>query len=372
MAQRKSWLNWIPPLLLAVACSGCGPKEPIRIGFMGALSGSVTDLGEDSRNGTLLAIEEANRAGGIDGRSVELVVRDDAQQPEMAVKAIRELAAAKVVAVIGPVTSAMTHAVLPELEKLNVIAISPTVAATNLAGRDDNLIRVGSTTGDYARVAANFLFAQQGKRRVAIAYSTQNRPYSESWMIDFRKEFERLGGAVPQVLAFDSKASSDYADVVAPLLQGKPDAVLLISTALDAVRLVQQVRRQQPQMPLFAAEWAATEHLIELGGRSIEGLHLTQFFNREDTSPTYTAFDAAFRARFQRSPGFAGVAAYDSTRILLDVLRRKKPNQPVKDALLALGPYTGLQQSIAFDRYGDAQRQTYVTVVRNGRYEVIK
>ena len=64
-------------LLVLGLVSGCGPREPVRVGFLGGLSGRVADLGEAGRNGAQIAVEEVNRAGGIDGRQIQLIVRDD-------------------------------------------------------------------------------------------------------------------------------------------------------------------------------------------------------------------------------------------------------------------------------------------------------
>ena len=64
-------------LVLLFLIGGCSPREPLRIGFLGGLSGNVADLGEAGRNGAQIAIEEANRAGGINGRQLaEAILRD--------------------------------------------------------------------------------------------------------------------------------------------------------------------------------------------------------------------------------------------------------------------------------------------------------
>ncbi|HWT16306.1 MAG TPA: ABC transporter substrate-binding protein, partial [Patescibacteria group bacterium] len=103
-------------MLVLGLVSGCGPREPVRVGFLGGLSGRVADLGESGRNGAQIAVEEVNRAGGIGGRQVELIVRDDAQNPEKAISAINELIGARVEAIVGPMTSAMAEVVLPIAE----------------------------------------------------------------------------------------------------------------------------------------------------------------------------------------------------------------------------------------------------------------
>ena len=77
-------------VLLLAALAACSPPEPLRIGFIGGLSGRVADLGEAGRNGAQIAVEEFNQAGGINGLPVELIVRDDGQNPEKAIAAVNE------------------------------------------------------------------------------------------------------------------------------------------------------------------------------------------------------------------------------------------------------------------------------------------
>ena len=78
---------------LAGGLAGCSPPEPIRLGFIGGISGRVADLGIGGRNGVALAIEMRNKSGGVNGRPVELIVEDDKQDPEIAKRAVGRLIA---------------------------------------------------------------------------------------------------------------------------------------------------------------------------------------------------------------------------------------------------------------------------------------
>ena len=98
---------------------------------------------------------------------------------------------------------------------------------------------------------------------------------------------------------------------------------------------------------------------------------LIQFFNRDDLSPRYLAFREAYQKRFRQDPGFASVAAYDAARAALDVLARRQRGQSVKAALLAFGPYDGVQERWIFDPNGDARRKTYMARVRNSSFVII-
>ena len=162
---------------LAVATSllpACAPQEPLSIGVIAGLSGPVADLGESSRDGVLLAVEEANATGGIKGRRIVLRVYDDGQNVERAVGAVEALAKDKVEAVIGPVTSGMGMAALPEATKRGLLLISPTITATSLRGHDDALFTISPSLAEMTRKSAEALYAR-GLRRVAVAHDLRNK-----------------------------------------------------------------------------------------------------------------------------------------------------------------------------------------------------
>ncbi|MEY2631508.1 MAG: hypothetical protein RIR00_162 [Pseudomonadota bacterium] len=365
---------WFPSacavLVLGLALCGCGPQQPLKVGFIGGLSSRSTDIGEAGRNGVVLALEQLNRNGGIGGRQVELVVRDDAQDAAVAERGARELAEAGVAAVIGPFTSGMAAAIVPVLAERQVLVISPTVTAMAFHGQDDNLVRINRTTRDNAEDYAALLY-RRGLRRLAVAYDLRNRSFSESWLQEFRRAFSNQGGALSGEVAYTSGPDTDFAQVVQGLRQARPDGLFFIASAIDVARLAQQARRQAPELPIAASEWAASEQLLELGGKVIDGLLVAQSYNREDSSPTYQAFRDAYFKRFQRQPGYSAVAAYDAATVLFSALKAQQPEESTKAALLRIGRFPGLQQQISFDRNGDTPRRVFFTEVRNGHFELL-
>ena len=120
-----------------------------------------------------------------------------------------------------------------------------------------------------------------------------------------------------------------------------------------------------------AAEWAASESLIELGGRVVEGLLLSQSYNPSDGSARFRQFQAAYLERFGRQPGISAVASYDATTVLLQALMRRQRGEDMREAVLRHGPFDGLQQAIGFDRFGDTQRRVYFTQVRDGQFVLV-
>lgn len=360
-------------LLLAVfALCACTPPEPIRLGFIGGLSGRVADLGQSGRNGFQLAVEQANAAGGVHGRKIEIIVKDDQQDPARATRGAEELARAKVAAIIGPMTSAMAEPVLTAATTAAIPVVSPTVTTTALTGKDDFFLRVISDTSAYANLSASYHFNKNGVRRIAAVFDTRNRAYTDNWLTAFKKSFSALGGSVVAEIPFESGDATQHDVLLKQMLATRPDALLFVSSAVDTARFAQQAQQLGATQKRISVEWSATEQLIEFGGKAVDGLFVTQFFDRDDTSPTYLAFRQAYEKRFQASPGFGSLAAYDATRAVVEALARGDKGVSLKKTLLERGPYAGAQQAVSFDRFGDAQRRAFITTIRDGRFVVVE
>lgn len=365
----KYYLLSMAVALLPVA--GCQKREPIRLGFVAGLTSRSADLGTAGRNGAILAVEQRNAAGGICDVPVELVVRDDRQDPATARMVVHELIGLRVAAIIGPMTSSMAMATVPEVNASKIVMVSPTVTTDALTGKDDNFFRVISTTSEYAAEIARFQY-RLGCRRAAAIYDVDNEAYTLSWLNDFGAAFESIGGRMIKKTAFRSGSDGVFFHKVRELLAVKPDVLMVICNAVDAAVICQQVRKLDGKVRLGLSEWAATERVIELGGPASEGVYLDQYFNRDDTSARYTSFLRSYRQRFGLEPGFAGVAAYDAANVVLDALAVKGDKQTLKECLLGRADFPGIQQTISFDRFGDAHRKTYLTTIRNGKFVTVE
>lgn len=357
-------------LLLALAA--CTPPEPIRIGLLAGLSDRGSDFGESVRNGVILAVEQQNQAGGINGRKIELLVRDDGQDKEKARQAAQELIAQHPDIIIGPVTSSMAAVVMPLFNQAGQIIISPTVASTDFYGKDDNLFRVNCTTREAAIQHARVLYAR-GSRRVGLAFDASNLPFGETWVKGFSSEFEKLGGVTSGTAGFESTASTRFSDVINRLLADRPDALIFVASTLDTARLAQQARRLAPGLPLSSSEWAASgEALSEMGGSAVEGMLMTHAYNRDDPGVAYQNFRSAFKQRFQREFGSFSLLAYDTANVVFAALQKRDKDEDMKAALLKYGPYQGVQQEIRFDANGDATRRVFFTEIHDGSLHQLK
>lgn len=359
-------MRCLMPAIAALLLTACGAEVPVRIGFIAELTGRSADLGEGGRNAMMLVADTFRDSGQFGDRPVEVIVRDIGPDATTARRSAEELVAAGVEVIVGPMNSGSIDAIQPVTEAAGVLLLSPTASAVKFHGKDDHLFRINATTRDNGRNYARHYHAR-GIRRIVVAVNQNNRVFSESWLAEFRRAYEAIGGKVLAAPFFDSNAPS-YAPLVRQLLGERPDGLLIIGNAVDSARLAQQVRKLGPGTPMIVAEWAGTSQLIELGGKAVEGMMLVQNYNQEDDSARYRAFQEAYRKRFGKAPVYSSVLTYDAGIAVLTALARRDAGTNMKQALLRFGPYDGLQQEIRFDANGDAQRVAYFMMVKDGRF----
>jgi branched-chain amino acid transport system substrate-binding protein len=353
----------------AIALAACAPRGPLRIGYIGSLSGSGADMGEEGRNGAMLAVEERNAAGGIGGRRIELVVSDDASVAEAARAAAASLIASKIELAIGSNNSAMADVVVPVFDRAGVVLISPNVSAMRFVGRDDYYFRMNSSTRVNSAQYARFLAERRGRPPASLLWDSSNATFSKSWLDEFRASYAAAGGRVLSELAFDPRAAGGYGGLVDETMARGPGAILLVANAIDSARFAQLFRKSGSKALFAAAEWAGTPQLIELGGRAVEGLLMLQEYDPFDAGPRFALFSASFRERFKSEPSFTSVLSWDACQAAFAALEGRRPGEGVKGALLRLGPFQGLQQKVSFDAFGDSRREAVFSEIRNGIYQ---
>ncbi len=352
-----------------VFASGCErEKPPIRIGFSGGLTGRYSDLGVGGRNGVQLAVEEINRSGGIQGRPVELIIQDDRQDPDMANQVDRELIRENVAAIVGHMTSAMTMAVMPLINAEKVLLISPTTSTSELTGIDDWFFRVAGTNDILATALADYLMNRTSIRRMAVMFDSSNRAYTESFIKAFRTRYEETDGRLTLVASF-SGGNDSLRDVISQsLLHPACDGILILACGLDAAWICQQIRKQDPDVPIFATGWAMTPEFLEHGGNAVNGVRFIDYFDWNSRRPVYLRFQKAYLERFASPPSFASIYAYETAQILFQALSRNPDPKLLKQSIVEIRRFEGMFQDVEIDSFGDAHRKPFLITAENGRF----
>ncbi len=373
MAKKPRFSIFIVLLFLtAFSVSGCLKKEPVLIGFVADLTGKQSELGVQERNGVQLAVEKANAAGGINGRPVELLIRDDLGSAEGARQAARELADAGVSAVIGHATSSQTLAGLQVTAASQLVLISPTASSPDLSGRSEYFFRVYPTFHESAQAFASYISEQRKLRRIAVIYDSDNAAYSKTYRNVFSDKYISSGGTLVKEVEFSSSSQPDFTPLLTEMRRTNPDCILIIASDIDTALIAQRVRLLGWKTSLFTSAWAQTEALLQNGGLAVEDMELEQSYALESDAPLFAAFKQQYRERFGRMPSFGAAFSYEAAGILLKALQQNGGKRDaLRQELLKIRDFQGLMTTFSFAENGDVIRPFYLSKIKGGRFIII-
>ena len=354
---------------LSIFLLGCQSFNPIKVGFVGGLTGRNAALGVDGRDGVLLAFDEINETGGIQGRPLELVIRDDLATPEGAIAADQELIDEQVVAIIGHMTSETMMGAWPLVEQSGVVFFSPTVSTPQISGIDDNFFRLMPANSYQAKRLAAYAADELGLTSVVAFYDEDNLAYTLTYHDEFAKRFDASGGQILKDFPFSSASEPDFRAMLAQAKSLSPDSIFIVAPAIDTALIAQQARLLGFEIPILVSNWSLTADLIQNGGQAVEGVLAITTHPENNQSPKYVEFKQRFQDRYGRQPTFGAGYGYETALILAAALEKTK-GQPegLREALLETKDFSGIYDRLTLDAYGDVIRTVYLVTVQNGQF----
>lgn len=368
-------------MLVVFGCSGrerggateaSSASTPVFFGVAIPLTsaGKPYPIGEASRRGAELAAAEVNRAGGIGGRPLRLVVQDDAARPDSAIRVASQLVQGEqVVAVVGHANSGNVVKAAPVYEgKLPAVATSAT--APEIANAGEWTFRIASSDVDNAPVLARR--ALEVDRRVAVLYSNDDFGLGLSNRVV--AEVQRLGGIIverdPYLALMD-----DFTPYLRRIQARGARMIFIAGVDVASIRIITQARRLGMKDAVFMGS-SGLERLKTLGP-DFNGT-LVGLLYHPGSSPRAARFAAAFRARYGEDPGAFAALAYDAVWLLAQAARRAGPEpRAIRDYLATLGAaggdsaFVGAAGTVRYDRNGDPRGKVFIVgEIQNGAMRI--
>lgn len=350
-------------LLCTVSCS---PPEPYKIGYLGSLAGSLGAFTIAGRNGVILAVEEINRQGGISGRPVTLLIKNDQGGPEAGAQVVKSFADDGVAVVIGPLLGEISRFTGPLFQKEGIAMISLFTDNADVSIQGNFLFSLYPSGQDEAHRLADLAYNGRDYRQVTVLYDLTDREYAENRIFHFKKSFEDFGGTIIGVTSYTTRDDTDFGLLATQLSENDPDAVLVLAEPRDIAHLCGQFKRQQRTLPVLTTGWSATPELIREGGTATEGVELFQAYDFSSRAATYRNFLREYQDRFHEEPEMGALYGYDAARIVLTVLEQKDDKHLLGDGIAGIRLFEGLQGPVEFDHNNQAKLLLLHKRVQNG------
>lgn len=369
--MRRALIVLMAVMLLSQ--SGCGEKEPIRIGIVGTMSGNGSDLAVSGRRGAELAVMEINGNGGIDGRLLELVVKDDLNDPQRADAIVDEFTEEGIELVIGHFTSGMMLSVIDKVNNADILYLAPTVSADSLSQKDDNFIRFIASTKEQAVILADTADSQEHKRFI-IVYDDKNLGFNKALYENFESQLKDNGGTVISTVSYSNLDKAVMDQLLAQTKREKPDAVFIIANSADLGSMAQYISTSGYQIPLYGPLWAHTNELLTYGGDALEGSYLVGAINYNKTTEAFDSVNGRYLECYGSDMTFSSMFTYETVIALSEALvaSGNTDYSAIKQEIIDIGTFEGLQSPFEIDTFGDNTRAYIIEQISGGKYIEVK
>lgn len=365
------------PLLIATLAALTAPfvgaQETIKIGEFASLTGKEATYGQTVNKGTRLAFEEANAAGGVLGRKLELITEDDQSKPGESATVVKKLISReKVVAILGELTSGRTLEAAPIAQAAKIPLVSPGATAVEVTAKGNYIFRVCFIDEFQGTVMAKFALDTLKVRRVALLSSVSSAQ-SVGLAKFFRERITAGGGSVALEQKY-GEGDKDFRAQLTAIKAANVEAIFVPGYYAEAALISKQARELGITVPLLGIDGWESSQLISVGGAAVEGCYFSTHYSPENKSSAVVAFNQRFRARWNEDSNALSALAYDAAMVLIEAIKRagSTDGTKIRDALAATRNYAAVTGSITFDAQRNPTKSAVVLTVKNGKFTFVQ
>ncbi|MEW6730583.1 MAG: ABC transporter substrate-binding protein [Acidobacteriota bacterium] len=348
-------------------------SNTIKIGEYGALTGRIANFGISTKNGVKLAQEEYNKAGGLLGKQIEVIVEDDRSQQQEAKSAVQKLIDKdRVIAVLGEVASTNSIAGGTVCQEKGIPMISPSSTNPKVTQIGDHVFRVCFIDTFQGEVMARFAATKLGLKKVAILHDNGS-DYSVGLRDQFTKTFKELGGEILLDEAYQ-QGDPDFNAQLTKIRALKPEAIYVPGYYDDVGKIAVQSRSLGIKVPLLGGDGWDSPALLETDEKkqAFNGCYISNHYSVEDQDPDIQKFVNTYKAKYGIVPDALAALGYDAARILFEAIKKagSTDSKAIRDAIAQTKDFKGVTGTITIGPKRDAVKPAVIIAIENGNYKL--
>ena len=359
-------------------------KEPYKIGALFAVTGAASFLGEPEKNTALMLQEQINKAGGINGHPLEIIIEDTKSDETQAVLSTKKLLEQdKVLAIVGPSTTGESMALVPIMNNANTPLLSCAAGAPITQPVKDRAMIFKTPQYDISAVEAIYGYMKKhGISKVGII--TISTGFGDAG----RKALHDIAPKYGMTIVADEKYGPKDSDMTTQLTKIKAagaQAVINWSVGPGQVVVTKNWHALKMGIPLYQSHGWGSKKNIELAGKAAEGViaplgRLVIWDKLPDKHPQKALlkkYTQDYEAKYKSEPGTFGGHAYDSIMMVVEAMKkvgpdRKKIRDYVETKIQKWPGTGGIFNMSPSDHCGLDKDAFEMVVVKNGDWEILK
>lgn len=350
----KQKISVVLALGLVFAMTTAAPgADPVTVGAVTPLTGKLAVYGAGFQKAMLLALDEVNAEGGIDGRPMKIVFEDNQSTSQGSVSAIRKLITVdKPPVIFGPAASSNFLAVCPIAQENEVVLIGAESAAAEISNCGSYVFRVFPSDTLQGKGVAELA---QGLKYDSVVLTYVNNDWGVGLAEVFKAEFTSAGGKIVDEFSHD-EGKTDYRSEILRIRKNDPKAVVNLTYIKEAATMLKQAYEAGLDVQWLMGSASKSPKLVELAGEAAEGIIGTYPTFSQETAE-YKKFKEKWDQKYpgEKTPIF-GEYNYDMVLLTAAALRRaESPTAGAIRAALAEASrgFTGATGDKTLDEKGD-------------------
>ena len=354
-------------VLFPVFFGGLVHADSVKIGINVPLTGFAAADGKSALNGAKLAVKQANQAGGINGKMIELVIYDDQASPKQAVPISNKLIEKdKVVAAISGSYSGATRAAAGVFQSAEIPYISAYAVHPEITKAGNYVFRTSFMGEVQGRAGAKLIGATLQRKRVVLI--TLKNDFGKSLAAGFKEAAGQFNLQIVNEYEYSIK-DRQFGPIVAKVKADAPEAIYATGYFFTAGPLVSQLRAAGITVPVIGQEGYDSEQFIKIAGKASEGTIITTSLDRDSNSSETRSFISEFEAMAGHKVDMVAASGHTAMKVLVAAMKKAGTTSPsaIRNAIAQtnLVASTG---SISFNDLGEVQKNVQVQVVRDGDF----
>ena len=356
------------------AGGGGATGATIPIGEYASLTGKEAAFGQSSHKGTLLAIEEINKNGGVLGKQLDLITEDTRSTQGESASAVRKLISKdNVIAVLGEVASMRSLEAGPICQASKIPMISPSSTNPKVTETGDYIFRVCFTDEFQGQILAKFGREKLKLNNVAVL-SDAVSAYSQGLANYFIDHFTKMGGQISVQQKFNG-GDKDFRAQLTAIKGANPDGIFVPGYYTDVGLIVAQARQLGINTPIFGGDGWEAPQLYQIGGDALKNTYYTTHFYYESEEPKVQEFVKNYKARWGGEvPDAMAALGYDSAYVLVDAIKRAGTTESAKlrDAIAATRDFEGVTGKTTIDAERNASKPAVILTLEGQSFKLLE
>jgi branched-chain amino acid transport system substrate-binding protein len=318
-------------------------------------------------------VDDLNKAGGLLGKKVRIIVEDDQGKPEEAQTVVTKLITKdQVTAVLGEVASSRTMAAAPVAQQNGIPLISPSSTNPKVTEIGDYIFRVCFIDPFQGLVMAKFATNTLKVKKVAILRDIKN-DYSVGLAEVFVDNFKKMGGNIVANESY-SEGDTDFSAQLTSIKSKNPEAVFMPGYYTEVGLVVRQAHKLGLNIPFMGGDGWDSPSLVQIGGEAVNGSYYSNHFSVSDPNPKIQKFVTDYKARYSATPDALAGLGYDAASVLFDAIKRANSTDgaKIRDAIASTKDFEGITGKITIDKDRNAVKPAVVLQVKDGKLQYVE